>query len=69
VGPTIWPLVLALSAVGFFLGLLAAKWLYAVGGVLFLVAAWGWLTDVQRQWRHHPADAQTTEAPRGPETA
>jgi hypothetical protein len=69
VGPTIWPLILSLSAIAFVLGVLAAKWLYAVGAVLFLAALWGWLSDVRRQWRHHSGEAHTMEAPRGPETA
>jgi len=55
VGPTIWPLVLALSAIVLVLGVLAAKWLYAVGGVLFVVALGGWFSDVRRQWSHHGA--------------
>ena len=70
VGPTIWPLVLALSAIAFVLGVLGAKWLFALGGVLFVVAAAGWFMDVRRQWSHHgPVDAQAMETPRGPETA
>ena len=53
VGPTIWPLALALSAIGLVLGVLVAKWLYAVGGVLLLLALWGWFSDVKRQWSQH----------------
>ena len=60
VGPTIWPLALALSAIGLVLGVLVAKWLYAVGAVLLLLALWGWFSDVRRQWSDHgtvePAD-------------
>jgi cytochrome c oxidase subunit IV len=69
VGPTIWPLVLALSAIAFVLGVLGAKWLFVLGGVLFVVAAAGWFMDVRRQWQHTPADAHAMEAPKGPETA
>ena len=68
VGPTIWPLVLALSAIAFVLGVLGAKWLFVLGGVLFVVAAAGWFMDVRRQWRHSPAEAHAMEVPRGPET-
>ncbi|HEY1332469.1 MAG TPA: cytochrome c oxidase subunit 4 [Actinomycetota bacterium] len=52
VGPTIWPAVFALSAVGIVLGVLVAPWLLAVGGLLFVAAAVGWITDTRRQWRH-----------------
>jgi cytochrome c oxidase subunit IV len=69
VGPTIWPLVLALSAIAFVLGVLGAKWLFVLGGVLFVVAAAGWFVDVRRQWQHSSADAHAMEAPKGPETA
>jgi Cytochrome c oxidase subunit IV len=69
VGPTIWPLVLALSAIAFVLGVLVAKWLYAVGGALFALAAGGWISDVRRQWRPHADEAHAMDAPRGPETA
>lgn len=58
IGPTIWPAVFALSAVGLTLGVLVAPWLLIVGGVIFVAAAVGWATDTRRQWRtdeHHPA--------------
>jgi hypothetical protein len=61
-------LVLALSAIAFVLGVLGAKWLFVLGGVLFVVAAAGWFMDVRRQWRHSPAEGHAMEAPRGPET-
>jgi predicted membrane channel-forming protein YqfA (hemolysin III family) len=52
IAPTIWPVVFALSAVGFTAGVLAAHWLLIVGGVLFVAAAVGWAADARRQWRH-----------------
>jgi cytochrome c oxidase subunit IV len=55
VGPTIWPLVLSLSAIAFVLGLLGTKWLFVLGGLLFVLAAGGWFVDVRRQWSHHAA--------------
>jgi len=69
VGPTIWPLVLSLSAIAFVLGLLAATWLFAIAGVLFVLAVGGWISDVRRQWRPHAEEAHQVEGPRGPQTA
>ncbi|HET9840889.1 MAG TPA: cytochrome c oxidase subunit 4 [Nocardioides sp.] len=53
VGPTIWPLVFALSMVPLVVGALGSRWVLAVGGVVFVVAGVGWLLDVQRQWQAH----------------
>jgi len=53
VGPTIWPLVFALSMVPLVVGALGSRWVLAVGGVVFMVAGVGWLLDVQRQWQAH----------------
>lgn len=55
VGPTIWPLVFALSMVPLVVGALGSRWVLVVGGVVFVVAGIGWLLDVQRQWRAHYA--------------
>ena len=52
VGPTIWPFVFALAAVGLALGAIFNHWLLAAGGALFAAAAVGWSIDVGRQWRH-----------------
>ena len=52
VGPTIWPFVLSLGAIGLALGAVVGPWLLAVGGVLGAVAAVGWFLDVGRQWGH-----------------
>ena len=52
VGPTIWPAVFALSAVGLALGIVVAPWLLIVGGLLFAAAGIGWTADTRRQWRH-----------------
>lgn len=50
VGPTIWPLVFSLSAVGFVLGAVVSTWLLLLGAVLFVAASVGWLLDVRHQW-------------------
>lgn len=55
VGPTIWPLVFAVSAIGIVIGTVGNRWVLVPGGILFLVAAVGWVRDVHRQWRHHAA--------------
>ncbi len=52
VGPTIWPFVFSLAAVGLALGAIFNHWLLAAGGALFAAAAGGWFVDVGRQWRH-----------------
>jgi hypothetical protein len=50
--PTIWPLVFSLSAVVLMLGVIVTPWLFAVGGVIFLLAAAGWVRDVTRARAH-----------------
>lgn len=71
VGPTIWPLVFALSMVPLVVGALGSRWVLVVGGVVFLVAGVGWLLDVQRQWQAHfsgehgPPAAAPTAGPDG----
>ncbi len=54
VGPTIWPFVFSLAAVGLALGATVSPWLLLVGAVLFVSAAMGWFMDVGRQWGHGP---------------
>ncbi len=53
VGPTIWPLVFAISAVGIVVGLVGNRWVLVAGGALFVAAAIGWVVDVHHQWHHH----------------
>jgi cytochrome c oxidase subunit IV len=53
VGPTIWPLVLALAPAGVVAGLLAAHWLLVAGLAVFALAAVGWLLDIRHQHRTH----------------
>jgi hypothetical protein len=53
VGPTIWPLVFALSMVPLVVGALGSRWVLVVGAVVFVIAGVGWLLDVQRQWQDH----------------
>jgi hypothetical protein len=52
VAPTIWPFGFSIAAVLLALGLVVSRWLLAVGGVLFLLAAVGWFRDVARQHQH-----------------
>lgn len=52
VGPTIWPFVFAISAIGVTVGLLAAKWVLVLGAVVFAAAAVGWFRDIRGQWAH-----------------
>jgi hypothetical protein len=53
VGPTIWPLVFALSMIGLVVGAVGSRWALVAGAVLCVVAAAGWALDVHRQWQHH----------------
>ena len=55
IGPTIWPLVFAVSAVGLVLGTVAFRWALLPGAILFVLASVGWVLDVHRQWHHHAA--------------
>lgn len=53
VGPTIWPLVFAISTIGLVVGAVGPRWALVGGGVLFIAAGVGWILDVRQQWRHH----------------
>jgi hypothetical protein len=53
VGPTIWPLVLALAPAWVVVGLLAARWVLVAALVVFALAAFGWLLDVRHQHQTH----------------
>jgi hypothetical protein len=55
VGPTIWPLVFAVSAIGLVVGAVAVRWVLLPGAILFVLAGVGWVLDVHRQWHHHAA--------------
>jgi hypothetical protein len=68
VGPTIWPLGYALSAVGLVLGFLAYPPLYVIGAGLFVASTSGWFADVRRQWRHADDEPPSPGPPRGPDT-
>jgi hypothetical protein len=50
VGPTIWPFMFSLAAVGFVLGAIVSRWLLVLGAVLFGAASVGWLLDIRHQW-------------------
>ena len=50
VGPTIWPLVFAVSAVVMVVGILVTPVILVIGGILFVVAAVGWITAARKQW-------------------
>jgi hypothetical protein len=56
VGPTLWPLVFALSMVPLVVGALGSRWVLMVGAVAAVVAGVGWVLDVQRQWQVHYRD-------------
>jgi hypothetical protein len=60
VGPTIWPLVFAVSAIGIVIGTVGNRWVLVPGGILFLAAAVGWVRDVHQQWHHHAAGLHAT---------
>ena len=58
-GPTIWPLVFAVSAVVIAVGILVTPVILVIGGILFVVAAVGWITAARRQWHvegHEPGE-------------
>ena len=52
VGPTIWPFVFSLAAIGFVLGIVVARWLLFAGAAVFLASTVGWFVDVRRQHAH-----------------
>jgi len=52
VGPSIWPFGYSVAAVVLASGLVVARWLVAVGAVLFLTATVGWFVDIRRQHQH-----------------
>lgn len=52
VAPTIWPFGFSIAAVMLALGLVVSRWLLAVGGAVFVLAAVGWFRDVARQHQH-----------------
>jgi len=54
VGPTIWPLVFAVSAVVMTIGILVTPVILVIGGILFVAAAVGWISAARKQW--HPRD-------------
>jgi len=49
VGPTIWPFVFSVAAVGLVLGIVVARWLLVLGSTVFVASAVGWFVDVRRQ--------------------
>jgi hypothetical protein len=53
VGPTIWPLVFALAAIGLVVGAVGPHWALVGGGGLLIAAGVGWILDIRQQWRHH----------------
>lgn len=69
VGPTIWPLVFALSMVPMVVGAVGSRWVLVVGAIVFVGAGAGWLLDVQRQWQHHYSHGPAPAVPRGPDTS
>jgi Cytochrome c oxidase subunit IV len=52
VGPTIWPFVFSLAAIGFTLGIVVARWLLVAGAAVFVASTIGWFVDIRRQRDH-----------------
>jgi len=52
VGPTIWPFVFSIAAIGLVLGVVVARWLLVLGSALFVASAIGWAVEVRRQHAH-----------------
>jgi hypothetical protein len=52
ISPTIWPLGFSVATLALVLGVVLARWLLAVGGILFVASAAGWFNDVRRQHQH-----------------
>jgi hypothetical protein len=61
--PTIWPFLLAVSAVVVAIGFLTTTIVLAIGVGFLIVSGAGWFQDVRRQWRHPPAPAPPGTAP------
>jgi hypothetical protein len=57
VGPTIWPLVFAVSAVVMVVGILVTPVILVLGGILFVAAAVGWISAARKQWHVDGHDA------------
>ena len=51
IGPTLWPLVVAVSTIGLVVGAVVNRWALLAGVVLLVAALGGWVVDVRRQWR------------------
>lgn len=49
---TIWPFMFSIAAVGIVLGVVVAKWLLILGGMVFVASAAGWFNDIRRQHAH-----------------
>jgi len=65
IGPTIWPFVFAVSAVVITIGILVTPVILVLGGILFVVAAVGWIAAARRQWHveGHDGGDHGTPAP------
>lgn len=61
VGPTIWPLVFAVSCIGLVVGAVSNRWALLPGGIVFVVASVGWVLDIHRQWHHHAGVADAAD--------
>jgi Cytochrome c oxidase subunit IV len=58
VTPTIWPFMFSIAAVGIVLGVVVAKWLLILGGLVFVASAAGWFNDIRRQHAHVEGDTR-----------
>ena len=61
VGPTIWPVMLAVAMIGLVVGAIGETWALVEGAVLLVVALVGWAVDVRRQWQHHHQESEDLE--------
>ena len=50
--PTIWPFMFSVAALGIVLGVVVARWLLILGGLVFVASAAGWFNDIRRQHAH-----------------
>jgi NADH:ubiquinone oxidoreductase subunit 5 (subunit L)/multisubunit Na+/H+ antiporter MnhA subunit len=54
---TIWPFVFSLAALALVIGAVGIHWVLVLAAILFIWAAVGWFTDIQRQRMHAEAEA------------
>ena len=58
ISPTIWPFMFSVAALGIVLGVVVARWLLILGGLVFVASAAGWFNDIRRQHAHVEGDGR-----------